>query len=303
MKAHQRRGQRRARALRQPPVGRRLPRDADARCERQAAASTAVRRRAHRRRARDADRREREQTAEDPTGSDRDDTGRAESRSDRARGRAPSAGHHADGEQRDAEHPRRESLGGDGERAAGAPEQHPERDRLLPDAVAESRHSSSGRGETDDHDRERQEAHREGDEAGDDPIVDTHSEHSVDPRLDRRHHPDRHRTAQCHRGGKSTGLWHLSTLPEPVGALVPADVGARRYAGGMCASYGLDPRFTDAELLAAADDAVLEGLRVWARENAGETVAPRARTCATSIPWSCSPTPRRPWSPRGGASS
>lgn len=45
----------------------------------------------------------------------------------------------------------------------------------------------------------------------------------------------------------------------------------------MCASYGLDPRFTDAELLGAADDAVLEGLRVWAEENAGETVRPTGK--------------------------
>lgn len=45
----------------------------------------------------------------------------------------------------------------------------------------------------------------------------------------------------------------------------------------MCASYGLDPRFTDAELLAEADEAVLEGLRSWARANAGETLRPTGR--------------------------
>lgn len=45
----------------------------------------------------------------------------------------------------------------------------------------------------------------------------------------------------------------------------------------MCASYGLDPRFTDTELLEAADEAVLEGLRAWALENAGETVRPTGR--------------------------
>lgn len=45
----------------------------------------------------------------------------------------------------------------------------------------------------------------------------------------------------------------------------------------MCASYGLDPRFTDAEFLAAADEAVLDGLRVWAEQNAGETVRPTGR--------------------------
>ncbi|MFJ4222624.1 SOS response-associated peptidase family protein [Microbacterium sp. NPDC089695] len=45
----------------------------------------------------------------------------------------------------------------------------------------------------------------------------------------------------------------------------------------MCASYGLDPRFTDAELLAAADEEVLEGLRDWAKENAGETVRPTGK--------------------------
>jgi len=45
----------------------------------------------------------------------------------------------------------------------------------------------------------------------------------------------------------------------------------------MCASYGLDPRFTDAELLAEADEAVLEGLRTWAEGNAGETLRPTGR--------------------------
>lgn len=55
------------------------------------------------------------------------------------------------------------------------------------------------------------------------------------------------------------------------------DVRGCDYAGGMCASYGLDPRFTDAELLAAADDAVLEGLRVWAQKNDGETIRPTGK--------------------------
>lgn len=45
----------------------------------------------------------------------------------------------------------------------------------------------------------------------------------------------------------------------------------------MCASYGLDPRFTDSELLAAADAAILEGLRSWADENAGETLRPTGK--------------------------
>ncbi|WP_193596661.1 SOS response-associated peptidase family protein [Microbacterium sp. YJN-G] len=45
----------------------------------------------------------------------------------------------------------------------------------------------------------------------------------------------------------------------------------------MCASYGLDPRFTEAELLAEADEAVLEGLRSWAETNAGETLRPTGR--------------------------
>ena len=45
----------------------------------------------------------------------------------------------------------------------------------------------------------------------------------------------------------------------------------------MCASYGLDPRFTDADLLTAADEAVLDGLRAWAERNAGETVRPTGK--------------------------
>ena len=45
----------------------------------------------------------------------------------------------------------------------------------------------------------------------------------------------------------------------------------------MCASYGLDPRFTDTELLDAADEAVLEGLRTWAERNEGETLRPTGK--------------------------
>lgn len=45
----------------------------------------------------------------------------------------------------------------------------------------------------------------------------------------------------------------------------------------MCASYGLDPRFTDAELLAEADVDVLDGLRHWAQRNEGETLRPTGK--------------------------
>jgi len=45
----------------------------------------------------------------------------------------------------------------------------------------------------------------------------------------------------------------------------------------MCASYGLDPRFTEAELIDEADEAMLEGLRSWAQQNAGETLRPTGR--------------------------
>lgn len=45
----------------------------------------------------------------------------------------------------------------------------------------------------------------------------------------------------------------------------------------MCASYGLDPRFTDAELLAEADADVLDGLRHWAQQNSGETLRPTGK--------------------------
>lgn len=45
----------------------------------------------------------------------------------------------------------------------------------------------------------------------------------------------------------------------------------------MCASYGLDPRFTDADLLAETDAEILEGLRSWAQQNDGETLRPTGR--------------------------
>jgi len=64
-----------------------------------------------------------------------------------------------------------------------------------------------------------------------------------------------------------------ATLPDGAGP----DVRGRDYPVSMCASYGLDPRFTEAELLAEADEAVLEGLRSWAEGNAGETLRPTGR--------------------------
>lgn len=45
----------------------------------------------------------------------------------------------------------------------------------------------------------------------------------------------------------------------------------------MCASYGLDPRFADAEFLAEADQDILDGLRAWAEQNAGETIRPTGK--------------------------
>ncbi|GAA4486626.1 SOS response-associated peptidase family protein [Microbacterium panaciterrae] len=45
----------------------------------------------------------------------------------------------------------------------------------------------------------------------------------------------------------------------------------------MCASYGLDPRFSDQQLIEEADDLLLEGIRAWARRNADETLRPTGR--------------------------
>jgi len=45
----------------------------------------------------------------------------------------------------------------------------------------------------------------------------------------------------------------------------------------MCASYGLDPRFTENELADDVEGSVLEGLRSWAEGNAGETLRPTGR--------------------------
>lgn len=52
----------------------------------------------------------------------------------------------------------------------------------------------------------------------------------------------------------------------------------------MCASYGLDPRFTDAELLAEADEALIEGLRGWAESNAGQTLRPTGKNLRNLSP-------------------
>lgn len=45
----------------------------------------------------------------------------------------------------------------------------------------------------------------------------------------------------------------------------------------MCASYGLDPRFDDAEYRAALDANMLDGLREWSRGNNGEVLLPTGK--------------------------
>lgn len=45
----------------------------------------------------------------------------------------------------------------------------------------------------------------------------------------------------------------------------------------MCASYGLDPRFTDRDEILARDRELLEGLRSWADDNAGATLFPTGK--------------------------
>jgi putative SOS response-associated peptidase YedK len=45
----------------------------------------------------------------------------------------------------------------------------------------------------------------------------------------------------------------------------------------MCASYGIDPRFSEQQLLEEADDELMEGIRGWARRNADETLRPTGR--------------------------
>ncbi|GAA2913902.1 putative SOS response-associated peptidase YedK [Microbacterium keratanolyticum] len=45
----------------------------------------------------------------------------------------------------------------------------------------------------------------------------------------------------------------------------------------MCASYGLDPRYNDEEYRAALEANMLEGLRAWSRENAGEVLLPTGK--------------------------
>lgn len=45
----------------------------------------------------------------------------------------------------------------------------------------------------------------------------------------------------------------------------------------MCASYGLDPRYSDEELQAFADAELLANLRAWAEGNSGEVVKPTGK--------------------------
>lgn len=52
----------------------------------------------------------------------------------------------------------------------------------------------------------------------------------------------------------------------------------------MCASYGLDPRFTETELLSAADEALLDDLRTWAEQNAGEPLRPTGKNLRNMNP-------------------
>lgn len=45
----------------------------------------------------------------------------------------------------------------------------------------------------------------------------------------------------------------------------------------MCASYGLDPRFTDPDDLLGGDENLTDTLRAWATGNAGETLRPTGK--------------------------
>jgi len=45
----------------------------------------------------------------------------------------------------------------------------------------------------------------------------------------------------------------------------------------MCASYGLDPRFSDKSDILAGEQAMLDALREWARDNADETLRPTGK--------------------------
>jgi hypothetical protein len=98
------------RTLSQTAVGRRLPRDADARRERQQQHPHG-RGGEHIARERDADRGEREQTAENPSGRHRDDSGRTEPDPIEHEAVQGLPRHHSDGEERDAENTGREPLG------------------------------------------------------------------------------------------------------------------------------------------------------------------------------------------------
>lgn len=63
----------------------------------------------------------------------------------------------------------------------------------------------------------------------------------------------------------------------PNRALIGMNIPIRRGEPPMCASYGLDPRFDDAEYQAVVDAAVLEGLRSWAVGNDGEILRPTGK--------------------------
>ncbi|MDE0547003.1 SOS response-associated peptidase family protein [Microbacterium sp. C7(2022)] len=45
----------------------------------------------------------------------------------------------------------------------------------------------------------------------------------------------------------------------------------------MCASYGLDPRFTDSDGVLGEDAQVIDDLRLWAERNEGETLLPTGK--------------------------
>src|SRR5690606_24451816 len=84
-------------------------------------------------------------------------------------------------------------------------------------------------------------------------------------------------TAPPRATGAGRGRVRVTRAPYPSGRPPPARVGGRRYPVGMCASYGLDPRFTDAELLAEADAEILDGLREWAQHNDGQALRPTGK--------------------------
>ncbi len=105
----------------------------------------------------------------------------------------------------------------------------------------------------------------------------TQGEDDAHPRRIRQHAEDLDRQLDVLTVGEPPAYLVICIHTQIIALTGPARQCARHYPGSMCASYGLDPRFSGYEALAEADQELVAELREWARQNASETIRPTGK--------------------------